>query len=278
MKFKETEEYDLLIPYIDLDLLNEIFRTTMHKYGVAEVPTIDPGEFELFDWIAPLSYLVDTDEVFVNPDKLIDILEGLHVPVAATVLSHILLHEQTHRVSKGELQTRTIQEGQKTIHVTERISGYSRSEIRESGDESEGQKWFEIFNEGVTETIARAMFDQYTQAFGVPREVVEELHRLTGRDANSEHNNRFNVEVADTVAETLALDAGVSKQEMWRAIVMGALRGDKLDEPETREWLNSSVDSHDFVERLRDLEMYQDEVNKIVKEMREAQKRKRALR
>lgn len=109
------------------------------------------------------------------------------------------------------------------------------------------KKTFMAFDEGVTEIIAREVFNQYTktECDDIPNEIIEQ-HKT-----RQENIYRTSIEIVDAVIDAIAKNSGLDKQTVWNAIVRSKLEGVDLLETEMAQFIDEST-FEGFTEQLKD--------------------------
>ena len=161
-------------------------------------------------------------------------------PVFSAIL-HATVHELVHSLSHNRvvIDKKTRRGVPVGIDI---FSGYSVTSKR--------KKFFESFNEGVTERITHEVVVEYLKRVGDVG--LKDFTQRIEEEISSPSRYSVYVFFVDRVCEKLSEYSGLAKPDIWNAIMRGYFIGDSLYQKETKELLESSF-GDGFVEQMSEL-------------------------
>ncbi len=204
------------------------------------------------------SHEPNTNEVFFDAN-LIAIQAGIDDDRLFFLTIKLLTHELTHRAMYNE-QT---EEGRLLKEHT-MTSGFRRDEWSTQFKRDISKKEaFYVFNEAVTEKIARQVFNDYMQAAGIH----EEEYQAYNKDLFLESYNDLD-NLLDAFIDRLAASNGVSSETVWEALIKGAFNGLALESDDIKKWIDDSTEIQELTQALAELPSNKGAVNEVTRKLR----------
>ncbi|MBI2035297.1 MAG: hypothetical protein HYT12_01290 [Candidatus Liptonbacteria bacterium] len=253
-KDPELQEF---LANIDFGLLKSIFQKIAEKSGI-DPKTLNFLERERIsplvpDWTSAGCYFPDKNIIGISASRIAKIAEDLGAPENLLLLS-TLCHEETHATSK------VMCSGSDNINdfpiKIKTLTGYHSStrEQESSGAPSKRNSLFQLFNEGVTEKLAREVLKLYIASFGEGTGVVKKFEKMQ-KEIPEELPYTVAIKFIETFSKRLAYETHVSEDSAWRALVRGMYEGEDMLNWELWKELDMLI-TPGFVERLADGDLH----------------------
>ena len=238
--YKET-----FLKGVDFEKLRTIFTNIYRRSGFdpQTMNFIGPEGIILFQPAGVRGmYEVGRNCISIAPENmLMPIEDGRSYERAFFNMILALIHEQTHAVSKNisSAQYRGDYEQSKTMQT-----GYT---VMMNG----ARRFFEQFNEGVVEKLARQIADEYFEQVGWTKEDVEAYKKRKEEHPETMHYAE-NIQTVEFIVDRVSEFAGVSKTTVFEALVSGLMHGEIFKEEEVKD-LFAQAFGWDFLSRLSTL-------------------------
>lgn len=248
-------EAEKVLERLDTPALEQIFDELREHSGAQDKSTFqDPRYIHIDPSLPHLGICQSDGSIVMNPLAIERDLgnDALASDIRREVL-RTLIHEETHAVSngvhyEGAITSRIVKfvADMKQRSTTLSVSGFRRHVYDPTtppdpilGWELKEHVEFNFFNEGVTEKIARQIFDEYLRRTG------DRAHYLDKHGSIPESPYYENlVHFADLFIATLAHATGVPQEHVWDAVIAGYMRGLDLRGTELKQFFEETFGTH----------------------------------
>lgn len=257
-KYEAIEELE----HIDEAVLREIFNEIRTKANAQGENTFHPLSKIKIDTTIPLLGIHDKDDIKINTDILSEQPYKHSIEAYRAILLQVIIHEETHASAKNEdcngsvkgKLTKIISDikdkevvletagFQKTIYK-KNIHNLPSFDPKTSPSE---RVEFHSLNEGMTEKIARQIFDVYLERTG-------DKKRYTDPDGAIVSLSLYQNEVTfvDAFTEALSYVCELPKDTVWGGLMSAYMNGISLAKPEFEEFFTTTF-GEIFTKDLRD--------------------------
>ncbi|MFA6170904.1 MAG: hypothetical protein WC715_00365 [Patescibacteria group bacterium] len=154
---------------------------------------------------------------------------------------HTIVHEEAHAISKN-ICVGLEPSGHHKAHAKEIQSGYHNND-------------FGLFNEGVTEKIAREILEKYLNSSGWSNE-EKELYRRNRKINPEKFTYSVEVTLVDAIIKKLAIKNKLPKDQIWNALKRGFIEGERIMENKEIVSLFKETFGRDFLTELKRLTVF----------------------
>jgi hypothetical protein len=225
--------------------------------------------------------------VEMDPAKIEKESRDLGVAYNATVLKD-LCHEMVHSTNRTFVRGWNEYSHGK-VDAYDRVSGYQKISKERHGKKEVTDRLFTMFDEGVTEKLARELAIKYMEQEKVlgktdflKSEEIDQatntfsktfLYKLDGNLSTGAFIEDLAVDLVNAFIAKVSREAGVPQKMVWESIIRGQYEGEDMDSFETKQLLAETV-SPGFAERLRDADTDQKLLD-LVNELKQISRPKR---
>ncbi|PLX25228.1 hypothetical protein C0580_02985 [Candidatus Parcubacteria bacterium] len=261
-EYDEEKDSELaeILTRVDLPLMESIFRERIgHSEGASEqinFKKVDqifsgrPKAKKTFDPREGLGfYNAWDDDIVVSFDN---IKYKFGEENAELALIHILSHEQGHATAKHTFLDNDLQGATEDSPQRACVLGYAELEVYETdaqGNIGDHLAKHALFDEAVTEKLARQVFDEYIARSGQYDDEAVESFKKRREEVLGEYGHEAYVEVLDIIISEISKNTGISEDVIWKDIQRGRQEGLEFDD-EIRALIVKTF-SEEFYEALR---------------------------
>jgi len=245
---KENPEFEELLTQVDFEWMKKAFQAILARFKIDPdtINFVEPGMVVPDNSIRGLASYDPDKLIRINYEEIGKNLRWSSNP--AVVLAIIILHEECHAISRNICvgYFDYDEEGRRNIKAK---SGYAQHIIGVEGDKTVTQsESYSLFDEGVTEKIARELVIKYLESH--PN--LEDLNKRKKIYEDDSKPKVYNLAVSlvEAMIVKIANETGVSREMVWQAIVRGKIEGEDLGDADFREMF-SEVFTSQFLKDLR---------------------------
>ncbi|MBI2356152.1 MAG: hypothetical protein HYV13_03030 [Candidatus Doudnabacteria bacterium] len=258
---KRSPEFLAYLGKVDFDLLRKLFFEIFKRIGMDETS---------FNFLGP-ERIVESNHgtTYSGIDNAIIIaLKNLEATGRPTEqdFAHVLIHEEVHATAKticrGEIDPTWLADyfPNKVNSIPEnqfRELRYGLSRLTLPKKSIHGRtRVFYLLNEGVTEKLAREIFEKYANV----KDMDVKEHGKKVNDEKNPENYYYPIPVrfVEALVDRIAKETGLESKMVWESFVRAAYTGEDMENPELRQAFAETI-SDDFLSRLSRLEIGDEE-------------------
>lgn len=244
---EKNPELERILQGIDFVEMERIFKNIAARSGIntETMSFITPEGIEhgSAGWSAVAAYDKEGNLITLSYEKIKEVADALGLDTELAVIK-VLCHEETHATSKIECYG---------LGTTLLDPQFRRDEKEGYGRYRRGRNYeeflFYLFDEGVTEKLAREVFIEYARATGIAHTEAFTKFMQVLKEKPTQMSYAVPVEFVEAFIKKISDISKTSKDAVWRAVVRGQREGVELLSEQMQEVLKEVVPP-EFLEKL----------------------------